>query len=95
MRQRNLFLQMVVILIAIFLNVAALQAGDSRKVDINTASIEELIQLKGIGPKKAAMIINFRETNGPFQMPEDIINVPGIGPKTFEANKERIEVKAD
>jgi competence protein ComEA len=86
---------MVVILAAIFLNVAALQADDNRKININVASVEELVQLKGIGPKKAAMIIDFRETNGPFRLPEEIMKVPGIGPKTFEFNKERIEVKVD
>ncbi|MGD2099378.1 MAG: ComEA family DNA-binding protein [Desulfobacterales bacterium] len=95
MRKRNPFFRMVVILAAIFLNVAALQADDNRKININVASVEELVQLKGIGPKKAAMIIDFRETNGPFRLPEDIMKVPGIGPKTFEFNKERIEVKVD
>jgi len=46
-----------------------------------------------IGKKKAAGIIDFRETNGPFKRPEDLIKVPGIGPKTFEANKHLITVK--
>jgi competence protein ComEA len=68
-------------------------AEDSPKININTASGDELIQLKGIGKKKAAKIIEFRETNGPFKQPEDLINVPGIGPKTFEANKNRISVE--
>ena len=95
MRKRNPFSPMVVILVAIFLNVVALQADDNFKINVNAASVEELIQLKGIGPKKAEMIINFRETNGPFQKPEDIIKVPGIGPKTFEANRDRIVVKTD
>jgi competence protein ComEA len=49
--------------------------------------------LKGIGVKKAKAIIEFRENNGPFEQPEDLINVPGIGPKTFEANKNRIIVE--
>ena len=43
--------------------------------------------------KKAAVIIEFRETNGPFKLPEDFLKVPGIGPKTFEANKNRIAVE--
>ena len=43
--------------------------------------------------KKAKAIIEFRENNGPFKQPEDLINVPGIGPKTFEANKNRIIVE--
>ena len=73
--------------------VAASWADDSPKININTASGDQLIQLKGIGKKKAAKIIEFRETNGPFEQPEDLIKVPGIGPKTFEANKHRIQVE--
>jgi competence protein ComEA len=86
---------MIVILFAISLNLSALQADDNIKININAASAEELVQLKGIGPKKAEAIVKFRETNGPFRIPEDLIEVPGIGPKTFEANKKRIVVKAD
>ena len=95
MRQRKPFLQMVVILVSICLNMSALQADDNIQVNINAASAEELIQLKGVGPKKAAKIVKFRETNGPFRIPEDLLKVPGIGPKTFEANKERIVVKSE
>jgi competence protein ComEA len=51
------------------------------------------MNLKGIGEKKAKTIIEFRENNGPFKQPEDLIKVPGIGPKTLEANKNRIAVK--
>ena len=68
-------------------------AEDSQKININTASAEELLQLKGIGEKKAALIIEFREKQGPFELPEDLMKVPGIGTKTFEANKEQIEVE--
>lgn len=67
--------------------------GDSAKININTASAEELLQLKGIGEKKAASIIEFREKQGPFETPEDLLKVPGIGIKTLEANKEHIDVK--
>ncbi|MGD9050861.1 MAG: ComEA family DNA-binding protein [Desulfobacterales bacterium] len=95
MRKRKRFFHMVLILVSICLNVSALKADDNIKININTASAEELIQLKGIGPKKAAAVVNFRETNGPFRMPEDLTKVPGIGPKTFEANAERIVVKSD
>ena len=67
-------------------------AGDTVKIDINTASAEELTQLKGIGPSHAAGIVAFREKNGPFQKPEDLIQVPRIGQKTFEKNKDLIVV---
>jgi len=49
--------------------------------------------LKRIGPKYATRIIEFRETNGPFKVPEDIMKVKGIGQKTREENKDRIVVE--
>ena len=82
-----------VLVILIFGLFTASGAEDSQKININTALGDELVQLKGIGPKKAAKIIEFRETHGPFEQPEDLIKVPGIGPKTFEANKHRIRVE--
>lgn len=59
-------------------------------VNINTATIEELMTLDGIGETYAQRIIEFRQNNGSFQAPEDILNVKGIGEKMFEANKDRI-----
>jgi competence protein ComEA len=63
------------------------------KVNINTATPEELATLDRIGPKYAQRIIEYRETVSPFETPEDIMKVKGIGKKTFEANKDRIVVK--
>jgi competence ComEA-like helix-hairpin-helix protein len=67
-------------------------AVEADKVNINTASEKELTQLGGIGVAKAAEIVKYRESNGPFGSPEDLMNVKGIGPKTFESNKDRIAV---
>jgi competence protein ComEA len=83
---------LVSVAVLIFVGFAVSWADELPKIDINTASADELMQLKGIGEKKAAIIIEFRETNGPFELPEDILKVPGIGPKTFETNKDRIAV---
>ena len=70
-----------------------LLADDSAKININTASVDELAQLKRIGLKYAERIVEYREKNGPFQRPEEIMLVKGIGTKTWELNKEQIIVE--
>ncbi|MDK2902323.1 MAG: competence protein ComEA [Clostridiales bacterium] len=60
------------------------------KIDINSASIEELDKLPGIGPAKAQKIIDYREQTGPFKAIDDIQQVSGIGPATFENIKDLI-----
>lgn len=60
------------------------------KVNINTASQEELESLPGIGPALATQIIAYRDANGPFKKIEDLVDVPGIGPKTYEKVKDLI-----
>jgi competence protein ComEA len=61
-------------------------------ININTASLEELDSLPGIGPTTAQKIIDYRDANGPFGQIEDIMNVSGIGPATFEELKDLITV---
>ncbi len=61
-------------------------------VNINTASIAELDTLPGIGPTTAQKIIHYREQNGPFVNIEDIVNVSGIGPASYERLKDLITV---
>jgi len=63
-------------------------------VNINSASEQELADnLKGVGPKKAIAIIEYREANGPFYTAEELVNVKGIGPKTLEKNLENIKLR--
>lgn len=64
----------------------------SDKVNINTASVEELDTLPGIGPSRAADIISYRESNGRFKSIEDLKNVKGIGEASFEKMKEKITI---
>jgi competence protein ComEA len=61
-------------------------------ININFASQVELESLPGIGKTNAEKIITYREQNGPFLTIEDIINVPGIGPGTYERIKDLITV---
>ena len=60
------------------------------KVNINKASVNELSTLKRIGPSYAQRIVDYRQQNGPFEKPADIMKVRGIGLKTFEVNKDMI-----
>ncbi|MGD2037005.1 MAG: helix-hairpin-helix domain-containing protein [Desulfobacterales bacterium] len=93
MRKLKSWIGLISVLLLILIWLPALWAEETQKININTAPADELMILKGIGVKKAKAIIEFRENNGPFEQPEDLINVPGIGPKTFEANKNRIIVE--
>lgn len=68
-------------------------AGDNDKININTASAEELTKLKQIGPKYADKIISYREANGPFATVEDITKVKGIGQLTLKENIDILTVE--
>lgn len=63
-----------------------------RLIDVNAARATDLETLPRIGPTIAQRIIEYREANGPFRTIEDIQNVPGIGPSTFEGIKDLITV---
>jgi competence protein ComEA len=56
---------------------------EGQTVDVNTATESELTQLPGVGPSLARRIIEYRQSNGPFQTPDDLQNVSGIGPSKF------------
>lgn len=64
-----------------------------KSININTATAKDLERLKGIGPSKAKSIISYREENGTFEKPEDIMNVKGIGEKIYENIKDDITVR--
>ena len=65
---------------------------ESKKVNINKASLEELKQVKGLGAKRAQDIIDHRESNGKFKSVDDLKKVSGIGTKTIEKLKEYVTV---
>ena len=64
------------------------------KLDLNKATLSQLIRLPGIGPSKAKAIIDYRKKIGGFTKPEQLIEVSGIGEKTFEKLKDRLFVEA-
>jgi competence protein ComEA len=72
---------------------AAKISEEVAKININKASVDELLELKFVGPKFAERIVQYRTEHGPFETAEDILKVKGIGPNVLDANKDRITVE--
>ena len=64
--------------------LAAAKAAPSGKVNINTATAEQLTALPGVGEKLAARIVEYRQKSGGFKSVQELMNVQGIGEKNFE-----------
>lgn len=73
-------------------NVSQVATADTL-LNINTASLEQLMALPGIGKSKAAAIISYRESQGPFDSVDDLTSVKGIGTKMLAKLTGRIEVR--
>jgi len=71
---------------------ASKAASAAQTVNINTASAAEFETLRGIGPKLAARIVEYRQKNGPFKKVEDLMNVQGLGEKNFLKLKPQLTV---
>ncbi len=86
--------KIVVSLCAVILGLMAVSgmaiADNAEKININTATVEDLVQLKGIGDVYAKRIVAYREAHGAFESIDALINVKGISKKTVEKNKHKI-----
>jgi len=76
----------------LYIDESPFEQPQKTKININTASAEELQTLYGIGPVKAQAIIDYRNEKGFFHTIEELVNVSGIGPKTLEKIRDEITV---
>jgi competence protein ComEA len=63
-------------------------------VNLNTATAEQLATIPGVGPRMAERIIDYRQKNGGFKKVEDLMNVSGVGEKSFLKMKPLITITA-
>lgn len=66
---------------------------DDGRVNLNTAGVAQLDAVKGIGPAIAQRIVDHRNRNGPFSSVDDLLDVPGIGPKTLTKMRDQLVVR--
>ena len=74
-------------------NQKSLSSSKQGIVNVNTATLEELQTLKGIGKKKAEAILQYRKEHGAFHSKEDLLQVKGIGKKALEAIESQVSVQ--
>ena len=79
-------------LLLAFIMWFAISGAALAAVNINTATKDELVTLKGVGEKRAQAIIDYRTKNGPFKTVDDLEKVPGIGPGLMKQIKSQVAV---
>ncbi|MGQ4877182.1 ComEA family DNA-binding protein [Billgrantia sp. LNSP4103-1] len=81
-----------VVLMALALSFTSLaMAQEVAPINVNTADVELLSELPGVGPSRAQAIIDEREANGNFESADDLTRVSGIGPATVDAFRDQVE----
>lgn len=80
-------------LLLVFTLLTGFAHAEPTAININTATVETLAALDGVGESKAQAIVAYRSENGPFKTENDLVNVKGIGERTLEKNLERLTVK--
>lgn len=74
---------LIALSITLFSLIAVNTHASDEKININTATIEQLSEIRGIGPAIAQRVVEYRQENGSFSSVDEIVNVRGIGPKTL------------
>jgi len=92
MLKRNIVMVVCAIVFGLVAVSGVAIADNAEKIDINTATVEELTQLEGIGDAYAKRIVEYRGAHGAFESVEALMNVQGIGEKTLEKNKDKITI---
>ena len=87
------FLSSLIILFTVLITTPAYASEQQPALNINNASIEQLEQMKGIGPSKAQAIVEYRLQNGNFSQVDDLIKVKGIGQVFLEKNRAWLSVE--
>lgn len=86
----------LLVLVAVFLVTqiyASKKRPPSHPIDLNTATVEQLEELPGIGPVTAKKIIEFREKSGPFRKVEDLLVIPRISKARLEKLRPYVTIK--
>lgn len=85
-------MEMINRLLFIALLTISLNLSAADPVNINSADKQTLMQVKGVGEKRAEAIIAYREKNGPFKSVDELTEIDGIGPSLVETNKDLLTV---
>ena len=90
MRRYRQFIAVIVALLVIFTSAGPIWGQESERININKASAAELAKLQKLGPKYAVRIVAYRQKYGPFKLTEELMEVRGIGPHTYDRIKDQI-----
>jgi competence protein ComEA len=84
------FIAVFTALLVFFAFIGPVWGQEVERININKASAQELAKLQKVGPKYAVRIVEHRQKYGPFKLTEDLMEVPGIGPGTYNKIKDQI-----